>query len=67
MRALPALGGMPTGPAHATGTLLVVPFLRAGAMYRVSFPDGPTPPTTKPLDQSAGAPDADDGGPAAPP
>ena len=45
MTVLPAVDGVPCGPAHATGVLVVVPFLRAGGMVSLAFPGQAAPPT----------------------
>jgi hypothetical protein len=37
MRMVPAAFGVPSGPAHATETLLFIPFLRAGATWNCVF------------------------------
>ena len=37
IRVLPALSGVPTGPAHATGSLVMIPFLRSGAQVNMTF------------------------------
>ena len=37
IRVLPALSGVPTGPAHATGSLVMIPFLRSGAKVSLTF------------------------------
>jgi hypothetical protein len=37
IRVIPALDGEPTGPAHATGSLVLIPFLRSGTTVRLKF------------------------------
>jgi hypothetical protein len=58
-RVIPALDGIPTGPAHATGSLVIIPFVRSGAEVRINFASGNSaPPSCTPFveeDQCADA------------